>query len=283
MESETFFIDDYIAPNETHHVARKTLPARFPSLAHRHDYHEVMLIEAGRTAHWVNGASQDLEAGDLLCIRPNDTHALRASRAGGCTIVNVMFRSEIADHVAARYAPDVSGRFFWREARLPAQYHLSGTRRQDALRLLQDLRAGPRSLVRIEEFLLALVNRVVFAPDRLQGGAPPWLIAACAAAQTEAVYRIGAAGLVAAAGRSHEHVCRAMRRHLGTTPSAYVNGIRMEQAARMLDVTDLAIPDVAEALGIENLSHFYRLFGQQYGTTPRLYRKRHQKDPFRQD
>ena len=70
----------------------------------------------------------------------------------------------------------------------------------------------------------------------------------------------------------HEHVCREMQRHLGVSPTAYVNRLRMEHAAMRLGDSKLPVEDIARTCGIENLSHFYRLFRQHYGTTPKKYR-----------
>lgn len=78
-----------------------------------------------------------------------------------------------------------------------------------------------------------------------------------------------------AAGRSPEHVCRQARRHLGLTPTQYVNRIRIQHAATLLAGTGRRLPDVASECGFENLSCFHRLFRLQYGTTPRAYRMRH--------
>ena len=47
------------------------------------------------------------------------------------------------------------------------------------------------------------------------------------------------------------------------TPSAFVNRVRIEHAAMLLGKGEIPIPGVAGACGIENLSHFYRLFHAQ--------------------
>jgi AraC family cel operon transcriptional repressor len=48
------------------------------------------------------------------------------------------------------------------------------------------------------------------------------------------VFREGAEGFVKVAGRSQEHVCRQTRRHLGLSPTQYVNRIRIQHAAMLL-------------------------------------------------
>ena len=208
MRKTTFKIDTYIRPEEAFHFARKSLAPRFPESAHDHDYFKVFLIESGRTSHWINGEMQTLEPGQLAYFRPQDAHAFRADRTLGCQIINVMFRTETAEHLAR------------------------------------------------------------------------WFAEACSAAQSQEVFSQGAAGFIAAAGRSHEHVCRTCKTFTGLTPSEYINQIRIEFAAHLLRSDERSIDDVVEACGFDNNSYFYRLFRRQYGTTPRQYRLRNLRDPF---
>ena len=70
-----------------------------------------------------------------------------------------------------------------------------------------------------------------------------------------------------------------MRRHLGISPSGYVNGVRMEHAARLLTDSDASIEQVSLECGIDNQSHFYRLFRARFATTPRAYRQTHRRNP----
>ena len=82
---------------------------------------------------------------------------------------------------------------------------------------------------------------------------------------------------MALTGHSHPHVSRAMRRYLGQSPSEYVNRQRMTYAARLLTTDHDPLPEIAEACGIPNLSHFHKLFRTRYGMTPLQYRQQFQR------
>ena len=280
MWKTTFSIEEYIAPDEAFHFARKSLAKRFPEAAHDHDYFEVFLIESGQTSHWVNGEMQQLEPGDLAFVRPRDAHAFSADRTKGCQIINVMFRVETAAHLKARYAQTIANAFFDSPAPLPEMHKLDPVRFARAINVARQLQTAHRSLARIEEFLLVLTNRVANTTGGVDRNAPRWFAEACSAAQSQDVFRKGAAGFVAAAGRSHEHVCRTCKAVTGLTPSEYINQVRIEYAAHLLRSDEQPILDVANACGFDNSSYFYRLFQNQYGTTPRRYRLENQRDPF---
>ena len=215
MEIALFKISSYLRPGEATHVARKELADRWPAAAHRHDYFEVFLIEKGATEHWINGQREILSKGHVVFIRPDDAHAFCANPEEGCGIVNVMVRADTATHLKQRYPEEFRGRFFDNPARGPDTYFLQGPRMERAINVAQDLANSKLTLARVEEFLLTLANRVIDPVHRLNSAAPRWLIDACAAARSPEVFRAGAAGFVAAAGRSHEHVCRTCRDVLG--------------------------------------------------------------------
>ncbi|WP_226783268.1 helix-turn-helix transcriptional regulator [Oceaniglobus trochenteri] len=279
MQFRTFTINSYIGAQESFHFARKELDARWPAYSHDHDYYELFLVEQGMARHRINGRTETLPRGSLVFIRPSDTHGFQASAEYGCQIINVIFRTETADHLFARYGEELGRRFFWVEGPQPDTFLLSGPRLERAINSSAEMQTARRTLARIEQFLLYLMTRVIDYAIILPEGTPRWLVTACQAARTPRVFRRGAAGFVEAAGRGHEHVCRTTRKHLGVSPSAYVNRIRMEHAAMHLGSSDRPILDISLDCGIENLSHFYKLFRDVYGNTPSQYRKFHRVDP----
>ncbi len=281
MQLHTFCIDDFIESDEHFHFARKALDTSKPKFLHCHDFHEVFIVTHGATHHWVGDDATRLERGSLVFVRPGDRHALQAARGDRNEIVNVAIRSEIVGHIGRRYGREIGPRFFWHDGTKPDVHQLTGPRFERAINVSSELQASGNTLAAIEGYLLTLFTRVVELPVSVDESAPQWLVAASDAAKRPEVFRQGAAGFVKAAGRGHEHVCRMARKHLGMSPSRYVNRIRMQHAALMLAGSDRAIQDISAECGIENLSYFYRVFQRQYGTTPRQYRVNHQKNPMR--
>ncbi|MEM1400490.1 MAG: helix-turn-helix transcriptional regulator, partial [Pseudomonadota bacterium] len=213
-------------------------------------------------------------------MRPSDVHAFCADRKVGCQIINVMFRMETADHLATRYSETIGGRFFDADTALPELHTLGPARFARAVAVAEQLQTAERSLARIEEFLLVLMNRVAHASSGVNASTPQWFAEACSAALSPEIFRRGAPGLVEAAGRSHEHVCRTCKAVTGFTPSEYVNRIRIEHAAQLLRSTEVSVEDIIDGCGFENVSYFYRLFRRQIGVTPRAYRLANDRDPF---
>ena len=278
LPQKLFKIDTYLDASEAFHFTRKDLPETQPLLEHHHDYFELMLIEQGQVHHWINGVEEVLEPGHMVFLRPADSHALQAVAGSGARILNVMFRAGSAAHLIGRYGDEFAGRFFWQSSPLPVTLRLQGPQLERAVNGMLTLHTSHRNLARIEHFLLSVMTHVLDAAEVVDDRAPAWLLSACRAARESRVFRQGAEGFLAAAGRSQAHVCRQTRRYLGLSPTQYVNRIRIQHAAMLLAGTDRGLPDVAADCGFENLSYFHRLFRDQYGTTPRGYRLRHRHD-----
>lgn len=78
--------------------------------------------------------------------------------------------------------------------------------------------------------------------------------------------------LAAVAGLSIHHFARAFKQSAGVTPHHYLTEKRVERAKEMLAHTDLALSEIAYAVGFSDQSHLARHFRQMLGITPGQFR-----------
>ncbi|MEU9143738.1 helix-turn-helix domain-containing protein [Streptomyces sp. NPDC048349] len=81
----------------------------------------------------------------------------------------------------------------------------------------------------------------------------------------------------ALAARMHlsaRHFSRLFGRRTGSTPASYVETARLEAARRLLEESDLSLPEIAAASGLGSVKTLHRSFQRQLGTTPAEYRRR---------
>lgn len=64
-----------------------------------------------------------------------------------------------------------------------------------------------------------------------------------------------------------------LKDRVGLGYRGYVISLRMETAKKLLRTTDMTVSSVAETVGYENVTNFYRLFHRETGATPAAYRK----------
>lgn len=78
--------------------------------------------------------------------------------------------------------------------------------------------------------------------------------------------------MAVAAGMSRRNFTRVFRTQTGTTPSAYLECLRVETAAKLLAVTALSVEQVAHRAGFGSEQRLRRSFSRRYGVSPGQYR-----------
>jgi AraC-like DNA-binding protein len=74
-------------------------------------------------------------------------------------------------------------------------------------------------------------------------------------------------------GISRRQLIREFRQWFDMPPRQYLNFLRLEEARRMLLVSDASLKVVANRCGFVSVPHFIRLFNQEFGITPDKYRQ----------
>jgi AraC family cel operon transcriptional repressor len=279
----TFRADAYLGapgPGRAFHLARLPIGRRRGTL-HRQDYPELMVVRRGAVLHRLPEGTERLAEGTALFVRADDMHGVGAG-PGGAEIVNLMFRAQALDALAGWYGLARGARAWWWTGPRPDRVVLGDDRLGALLTLLDALQTGPSqgaagSAAR-DGVLLALLSLLAPAP-RLPPALPGWLRDALVALEAPEALREGVPALVRVAGRSAAHVSRAVRTHLGRSPTEHVAHLRMARARRLLLTTTLSVEAVAAECGLENRSHFHRLFRAATGTTPRAWRLARARDP----
>lgn len=272
---EVVRIDDLIPPHEAFLFERGNLGVIGITQLSRRDHYALLLLETGQAALNLNGAETTISTGDVVFLRPTDQLAFQADSELAGKAILIRFRRDTAAFLLDRYTEDLDHRYFWSHDFNPARSHLKGAQLERAVNTCLTLETTLRNLLRLEHFLLTMMTFVLDDVSRIDPAAPDWLVRACRAAQSPEVFSKGSAGFIDAAGRTQEHVSRVTKQYLGTTPTKYVNRIRIQHAAMLLRQENLPLEEIAEATGLDNLSYFHRLFRSQYGCTPATYRKRH--------
>lgn len=68
---------------------------------------------------------------------------------------------------------------------------------------------------------------------------------------------------------SHSNFSQQFKIIMNKTPKDYITALRLEKSKSYLN--NLTVTDTAFELGYDNISHFIRLFKQEYGVTPKQY------------
>ncbi len=122
----------------------------------------------------------------------------------------------------------------------------------------------------------SLVLLSTLSPEaRAEEGLPAPLDAALAYVRTHLRRSVTTADLCAAAHVSPSYLARLFKRHLHTTPTAYINREKMHYARELLYHTDMTVTEIAEYLAFCDVFYFSRQYKGCFGVPPTAERGAH--------
>lgn len=268
------FTMEEILSTRGYHVAETVLLNNQETLRHTHEFYELFLIQEGEMFHYCNQQEELFLPGTLCLIKPQDVHSFRKSRQNTVHFINLAFsmeqyekgqmiwekyyggsREELKDHVRLPGSLSQSMilkmmylmNYMKQEGEIPAEYIVQGILLESFIYLQN------------QETNLDII--------------PDWLEYACRSMRKKENYLQGIPCFVELSGKSQEHLTRMMKKYYEKTPSAYINGIRLEQAASLLRTTEDSILDIMLESGFNNVSYFNQRFREAYGVSPSGYRR----------
>jgi len=266
---------DFIPREDAVHLG---LYSNFPPLTvmHRHDFFEVFVILEGSLVHRLEGEiSPLLGRGSLVFIRPDDVHGFARHETESCTMANLAFTPATLEAIS-----HFTGLTFHHanllESKHPPTIQLPENEIDPIAARLSTLfaQASEAGNASLRALLAQWLAEIAVPLHGSQTDSPSWLIELCAAMKRKENFLQGVGRLQELASRSPEHVARSFKRYLGTTPSTFVNNLRLGYAGELLADESLPVIEVALEAGFSEPGYFNRLFKRRYQCTPRTFRAR---------
>lgn len=276
LSAEDYF-DDAVEMRYTHYQSAESLESR----PHIQDFFCIFLVVKGRIRHKVNGRVLVHGDGELCLIRPGDVHSFQALKKVESEAINI--------NISAHAVKDLFyylGKGFNSEnllnTELPPVVQLAEPVKIRIRERFQQLNMLPknrpdvvRSALRILLFEL-IAEYLSFSESISDLDVPDWLDQLCREIQKPENFAIGMDQMKELSGVTHEHLSRSFKKYLGTTPTRYVNNLRLAYAANLLVHTDLNVTDISMKTGFGSLSYFHNIFRKKFGATPLEHRKNKQ-------
>lgn len=240
---------------------------------HTHNFFEFFLVTKGRAVHVVNDVPHIVERGTLALIRPDDYHCYDYYQSDDFEFKNRGFSPKTLYAVGAIYGGRLNELI---SSPLPKHVKIE----EDSLRFLEQSIENYNKLTSADEkkTLLNMLISVVLClalntNEETKTNRPPkWFTDLLEKMNENENYIDGLPRLISLCGYSQEYINRAFKRFLNTTPTKYINELRLKRAVVLLKETDNSILDIAESCGFNNLSHFYSEFKRIYGISPNKVR-----------
>jgi AraC-like DNA-binding protein len=237
---------------------------RFPP--HCHDEYSISVTRRGGLAFDHRGSKHVAGSGIISAVDPGDMHnaypAVDSGWAFVCLLVPVQVMLAAGAQAGVRGMPSFASRVIDDPA--------------TARRLVELADVLERSPDALERESLTLLTLGELVARHSSGAAPAPARVNGAVARARRLLddpegdRLTLAQLSTAAGLSPFHFIRTFRDVVGVTPHAYLNGVRIARARKML-AEGLPPADVALSCGFCDQSHLGRLFKADLGVTPGQY------------
>lgn len=249
---------------------------------HTHDgYSEFFILTGGSLLLSSPHTRQKVSSPTIIYVREHDVHALAACDDTDNAFIYVCIDNGIYQ-ASKSYLGD---RLFEELIETPEKYltaALSKTQLRQITENASELTSttsdssnklsilGEKQLS-AELFTILLTN--LDKPITNGNRQPQWFNDLLDKTRTDQLFIEGVSSLVSASGKSNAYLCKCFRQYMHSTPSAYVNTLRIDHAKSLLITTDLSVTDIMFECGFNNLSHFYHIFNEQTFMTPQAYRK----------
>lgn len=250
---------------------------------HTHTFYEFFIVAEGRALHLVNDSIQTITQGDLVFIRPKDTHSYEFYYSDDFRIVNVGFSGQLFENIRLflDHTPMLQSLL---DAELPACVHTDLSAREQVISDFEEIgslmeTAGVQKTIFYAKCCLANVFTKYFFSysaeecTNVNVQCPSWFQPMLEEMQKIDHLRIGFPKMVELSACSSNHLCRVFKSVMSVTPTEYINSKRLEYAVYLLMQTSEEIIDISMLCGFSSLSHFYHLFKQKYHCPPSKFRK----------
>ena len=275
----TFFADDYLSSWQD---GICSYISEIATKHHEHDYYEMFLIVRGSSIHYVNTVSIPVNPGTLCFIRPTDRHCFEK---GTCDMYNVLVRTKVIESIRSFLGENQTFQNLL-STDIPIHINLDTSDFEALAQLIQKDIIIPHATdqyynAHFRAVVIAILEKYFEYPFANTVFIPSWFELLLKEMQSERNYSEGLPALYRISMYSPEYICRTFKTYLNTSPTAYINNLRIQAAGKYLVYTDDDIIDIAYRCGFNTMSHFYHQFRKVYKESPLQYRKAHkfQRNP----
>jgi len=253
--------------------------------AHRHNYIEIMYVCQGTITHLIDGQELTMQAGDLLLLNQHVKHGIKKAEFDDVAINFIalpdffdiplqMLRKEnaIADFLIN----------IFRQYNHVSHYLLFQLKNEKTIEnlienMIRTILYDGVNEDAINQYSMGLIFLYLLEHlDRLtQNSSQNYNDVVLNTVTRYIDNHYQTAALSDLANEFHlplSSLSKMIKQHTGVTFQELLIRKRCQKAAMFLLETNLTIEEIAETIGYENHSYFYRLFKKYYGMTPRKYR-----------
>ncbi len=256
---------------------------------HDHEFHELVVVFAGRGVHFTDDDDYDICSGDVFLVLPGSSHGYRDTKH--LDLANILYLpGRIGMPVSdLRNIPGYQA-FFDLEPKMrrsqsfrgrlnldPASLQKVGTLVSEITRELNSAIPG-KNFTSISYFMqiVSIIARKYGHIESDEGKAMLGIADLISHMESNHSGKITLPALAKFAGMSKSSLHRNFLAAIGIPPVQYLIRTRMEKASELLRNSKANVSEVAFASGFNDSNYFVRQFRKHFGITPGRFKRLHQ-------
>lgn len=285
-DKKVFLDKNYFFKNNNIYVNKHNRFADYP--LHRHEFFVFNYMLNGECRQIINGQELFMKKGDLIILDPNCCHSIYALSEKDI-LINIILAKEsielrwltdlslknstIFNFLMKKFSTKISGNYitFDTSSNTSIKFYLS----QIINKYYSDSHFSNDILkCLIPVLIMELIENTPYQLSReLKIRSESHIVAATQKLISENLCDINLTKLSEHLHYNKNYLSNVIKKKTGKTFTEHLNNERMEQALTLIQTTNLPIREISVQVGINNKTHFYRLFKEKYGTLPSEYRK----------
>lgn len=252
---------------------------------HWHEEMEIIRVQSGKGYFCADGKRYDAEAGDIIILRPFVMHSINRLDDYDMEIDAIVFNLRLletgeADLCTLKYfAPLLNEKHSVPVVVRPTDswYHPFDQSMTSILMCDTDLEGAELDIKANLYWMFYHIynNRLLDVKTSAVEDKHQYTVRrALEYIRAEYMNEITIEKIAKHCGYSEFYIMKLFKQYTGVSCVDYVNNYRLTVAGRMLRDSDDDVATIAYAVGFNNVSYFNRQFKNQYGMTPREFRRR---------
>lgn len=242
---------------------------------HTHTYFELFYMIDGEIRHSLNGSITTLHTGDLYLLCPGDIHCFLREKANPSVHRDIMITEKQWKRACDYIGPDTLYKFLNSGS---SHTVISSERIIHFERMLTKISANATNTKTHNAYINALCAELIEVfldsePNEERKEYPAWLRQLLDKFNMADNFMQGIDQVLSFVNYDHSYVCRTFKKYVGMTMTDYLNLLRLNYAAMLLQTKNDSITHIAIESGFANVPYFNRCFKRRYGITPSEFQK----------
>ena len=277
MSHEILLLNDWMTTEELPFHSKIT-EGDDHNVYHTHDFYEIFYVLEGSIDHDINGEKQTLHVGDMVFTNPKDVHSFFREPGNTCKHRDIIIRTDFFQSICRFIGENFLEAY--ESNQLPKIVNLSLEQieryehRITNVILTSSMHSDYR-LASMRSLCVSLLNNLIEEEIRHDDQYyPMWFRELLARFHMNEFLKTGLDEILQPFHFSKSYICRTFHKYLGCTMTDYLNDVRLQQAAFLLQYTDETILTISSTIGFSSVSYFNNVFKKKYRLAPSTFRKK---------